>query len=142
MDVKIIILIFILFIFYLIFIFYKNIKETYIKKVIDLKFWKNKYSDCHEELLEFINQVIPYFKKWNVTYWAHAGTLLGCVRHSGIIPWDDDVDFGYIDNGNIENLIQDLENNNFNIDYKILGIKVNTMIGFHILNKNNYCIDI
>jgi hypothetical protein len=88
-----------LFIFYLIIIFYRNIKYIYRKKVLDLKFWKNKYQDHHEELLVFISDVIPYLEKWNVRYWAHSGTLLGCVRHGGFIPWDDDIDFGYIDDG-------------------------------------------
>lgn len=41
------------------------------------------------EILEDIDKVC---RKYGISYYADAGTLLGAVRHQGFIPWDDDLD--------------------------------------------------
>lgn len=49
------------------------------------KLWEVELS-----LLEKLKEIC---QKWNLTYYASDGTLLGAVRHKGFIPWDDDMDF-------------------------------------------------
>lgn len=42
--------------------------------------------------LEILEDIEKVCKKYNLTYYADMGTLLGAVRHHGYIPWDDDFD--------------------------------------------------
>lgn len=42
--------------------------------------------------LDLLNELTRVCKKYDLKIYACAGTLLGAIRHQGIIPWDDDID--------------------------------------------------
>ena len=44
--------------------------------------------------LLLMKELMNICKQLNIKFWLHAGTLIGAIRHSGFIPWDDDVDVG------------------------------------------------
>jgi GR25 family glycosyltransferase involved in LPS biosynthesis len=55
----------------------------------------NAWSPSHYELIQGILKIITSIaKKKDVHLMLHGGSLLGWVRHDGILPWDDDVDIG------------------------------------------------
>lgn len=42
--------------------------------------------------LDLLKKFDELCNNYNLKYYADAGTLLGAIRHSGFIPWDDDID--------------------------------------------------
>lgn len=65
-------------------------------KVGDLEF-KGKVYMMREEILDEFYDLIKYadglLTRNKIPYSVSYGTLLGAIRHGGIMPWDDDADF-------------------------------------------------
>ena len=43
-------------------------------------------------LIGCLHRFIEICEKHNLTYFCVGGTVIGTVRHGGLIPWDDDID--------------------------------------------------
>ncbi len=43
-------------------------------------------------MTEMLVEIDKICRRHDLKYWLCSGTLLGCVRHGGYIPWDDDLD--------------------------------------------------
>lgn len=46
----------------------------------------------HNAMYTLLYEIDDICKKYNIAYYLHGGSVIGAVRHGGIIPWDDDVD--------------------------------------------------
>lgn len=48
------------------------------------------------ELMRALEITTSALEEAGIGYWMMSGTLLGAVRHGGLVPWDDDADLGYM----------------------------------------------
>lgn len=89
---------------------------------IDYK--KTDLTELHSALLDVLKQFIRFCEEYNLQYYAYGGTLLGAIRHSGFIPWDDDIDIGMKRedyNRLLEIISSDAENGLNNDKYKFVN---------------------
>ena len=53
---------------------------------------KTTTRDVQLAQLDTLKDVRDFCEQEGIRYCLHCGTLLGCIRHGGFIPWDDDAD--------------------------------------------------
>ncbi|MEG1457924.1 MAG: LicD family protein [Acetivibrio sp.] len=128
-------------------------REENIVKVLDFKKELNDYSfadrsNCVEMSMEEIKreqlQVLKFLdricKENNIRYYLTYGTLLGAVRHSGYIPWDDDIDI-LVEIKDLKRLVEILKDNE---DYTMISCfnTENYFEEFAMLTSNHTISDI
>lgn len=53
---------------------------------------ENNVQNVQKKILEIMKYIDNLCRKHRIIYYIMGGTALGAVRHSGFIPWDDDLD--------------------------------------------------
>lgn len=57
---------------------------------------RTETEQVHIVLLRMLRIFDAICKKQDIDYWLDYGTLLGAIRHKGLIPWDYDMDIGIL----------------------------------------------
>ncbi|NGX38170.1 MAG: hypothetical protein K1000chlam2_01342 [Chlamydiae bacterium] len=88
---------------------------------------------------DLMMKVDQIFQDHAIPYWGISGTLLGAVRHHGMIPWDDDLDIviKYQNKGNFEGLRQVLNAQGLELfTYGVFWYKIYPIDGGEIIREN------
>lgn len=74
--------------------------------------------ECREGMLSILEYIDILCNQNNLSYSIMYGTLIGAIRHGGMIPWDDDIDIAMKRDDYIK--LINIINNNDDCKYKII----------------------
>ena len=112
-------------------LYYLQITEEHFGNI------KNTDQKVLNEIIQMLKVTDKILLRNRILYWIDGGTLLGAVRHSGIIPWDDDADICIAkENENrFYNLKREFNRLGYDISRFLCGYKIFPIGGQHIPGK-------
>lgn len=117
-----------------------------ILSIINFNDIPNTHISSVNRIYDLLQQVTCELDRNNIKYIITSGTLLGSVRHNGMIPWDDDSDVSIVMNDDddiiktkqtVLDCLKVLDNNNINSYEHSVG---NILVS-HFYNTSS-CVDI
>lgn len=107
----------------------------------------NKLTEMQQAQLNILHELDKLCKDNHIQYFIIGGSAIGCIRHQGFIPWDDDIDVGILrpDYDRFVDLAHDhwkgriqIRNYKFDQDFnQCLTHAIDTSI--HILDEERIC---
>ena len=64
--------------------------------ILDQTYPEDVLERLHSSMLEILDAISEVCERNGIKWYLAAGTTLGAARHSGFIPWDDDIDIGML----------------------------------------------
>lgn len=90
-----------------------SISQSYLSRRASILDFLSNYSAWTGDEMVEVQKILHYISniaaELKVKMFLHAGTLLGSIRHGGIMPWDDDVDLMVMD-VDVKSLIEKIRN--------------------------------
>ncbi len=93
---------------------------------------RKEYTLALYQLMFDVHNLMEFLK---IPYWVDGGTLLGAVRHKGLIPWDDDLDI-QINENDYEIFINKAVPVLLNLGYEVVGSKIITSNSLFVTYEN------
>lgn len=80
-------------------------ERTFLKRYLMTEKEQRIVDKIHDKEFEMLCKLDEACRKYNITYYLEAGTLIGAVRHHDFVPWDDDIDI-YFKRKDFEKFLQ------------------------------------